>query len=389
MCDSFWSKLKSAFGDSDVFDDDFVNLDQISCNYYDVPKFNKYVKLGNNLSLLSLNIRSIVKHFDDLKIFLQSIDIEFDFIILTETWLNDNNKDLYNLSGYKGYHYIRNGRAGGVSIYCREKYKCKTIKFDINIKSNLEFIFVEINSNIPKKNNSDSLVIGGVYRPPGTRCIDLELKELDFLLQKCNSKSSNSIITGDFNIDLINLSCSKNKDYIDLMFSHNSYPVITKPTRPPPLTNTVSSPTLLDHIWTSVPSVFNSGIFDVHISDHLPSFTYFKDFINMSDSNMSYQIRFRDFSIENKNYFIDSIREVDWAAYINVDSDVNCNTDVFTGIIKNIYETCFPVCTKIFGYKRLKNPWITSALLSSIEECHRLLKLVKNNYCSFEYYKLY
>ena len=65
-----------------------------------------------------LNIRSLPKHLDELKIFLQ--DNPFDILCLSETWFNETwtDTELY----VDGYNIVRKDRAGaqrgrGAAIY--------------------------------------------------------------------------------------------------------------------------------------------------------------------------------------------------------------------------------------------------------------------------------
>jgi phosphatidate phosphatase APP1 len=58
------------------------------------------MKLSNSLSFMHLNTRSIVNKFDSFKQFINSFNIPFQVIGLTETWLNDIKK-LINNSGAK------------------------------------------------------------------------------------------------------------------------------------------------------------------------------------------------------------------------------------------------------------------------------------------------
>lgn len=43
-----------------------------------------------------------------------------DVIILTETWLLQNECDLYNIKNYQAFHHCRESRRGGTSIYIKD-----------------------------------------------------------------------------------------------------------------------------------------------------------------------------------------------------------------------------------------------------------------------------
>ena len=64
--------------------------------------------------------------FDDIILLLDSRTFKFNIIVITETWLHDFNKDLYNIDTYNCTHVIRKNKSiknlnigGGVSIYTR------------------------------------------------------------------------------------------------------------------------------------------------------------------------------------------------------------------------------------------------------------------------------
>ena len=57
--------------------------------------------MQTNFSLLHLNIRSLTNKFDSFKNLIDTLDIPFQIIGLTETWLNDNNMDCFTLNEHQ------------------------------------------------------------------------------------------------------------------------------------------------------------------------------------------------------------------------------------------------------------------------------------------------
>ena len=51
-------------------------------------------------SLFHQNIKRLPKHIDEFELYLNSVDIKFPFIGLTETWLDKDNEEFYDLHGY-------------------------------------------------------------------------------------------------------------------------------------------------------------------------------------------------------------------------------------------------------------------------------------------------
>ena len=109
------NKIFTPFEINDSFDTPFVDIDpdyqyytnfhhsgNINCDYYFEDKFRcKLQKIQESqLSLFHLNIKSISKHYDELELYLNSLDFKFSFIGLSETWLDDNKEEFYDLKGY-------------------------------------------------------------------------------------------------------------------------------------------------------------------------------------------------------------------------------------------------------------------------------------------------
>lgn len=54
----------------------------------------------NKIKSLTLNVRSLRKHYDDLLTFLHQQTSEYDIIILTEIWIYEYEVYRYHLSGF-------------------------------------------------------------------------------------------------------------------------------------------------------------------------------------------------------------------------------------------------------------------------------------------------
>ena len=72
--------------------------------------------------MFHMNIKSLPKHFDELQQYLDVLKYDFSVIGISETWLNEYNTDLYELSGYVTIKCCRKERrGGGVSLYIRDE----------------------------------------------------------------------------------------------------------------------------------------------------------------------------------------------------------------------------------------------------------------------------
>ena len=70
------------------------------CQYYIEDTFMTLTEDNNEnsyFSLLQLNIRSVPCHMSEFQAYLDSLQHKFSIIGLTETWLNEGNRDLLHL----------------------------------------------------------------------------------------------------------------------------------------------------------------------------------------------------------------------------------------------------------------------------------------------------
>ena len=90
----FETNQNFALSDNNVELDLSFNTNIIQCDYYLPEEFKKRIENENieeTFSLLHLNIRSILNKFDSFKNLIDALNIPFQIIGRTETWLNDNN----------------------------------------------------------------------------------------------------------------------------------------------------------------------------------------------------------------------------------------------------------------------------------------------------------
>ena len=79
-------------------------------------------------------------------------------------------------------------------------------------------------------NGKAHVVIGYIYRHPSAN-IDDFTRKLDALIKNLNRKKLKVYISGDINIDFLKCNGhSPTKDHLEMLYSNNSLPIITKPT---------------------------------------------------------------------------------------------------------------------------------------------------------------
>ena len=95
----------------------------VECEYIDFGENCNYSETHSSLTLLHLNIRSLAAKLDRLKVLLAELDnikAAPDIILLCETWIDNQNCDLYKLQGYLVCEKHRDcSRGGGVCIFVK------------------------------------------------------------------------------------------------------------------------------------------------------------------------------------------------------------------------------------------------------------------------------
>ena len=84
-----------------------VDFHGFKYNYYMEDLFSDALrdKISNShyehlFSMCHINIRSIPANLGSLEVYLQCLNFDFSIIGISETWLSDNNCDLFYLNGY-------------------------------------------------------------------------------------------------------------------------------------------------------------------------------------------------------------------------------------------------------------------------------------------------
>ena len=165
--------------------------------------------------------------FVDFKAYLDSLNHEFSVIGLSETWLNQNNMNDFQLSGYSNTGMTRiDKQVGGVALNVNNSFQFgERADLAINVRDVIEYQFVELTSK------PNSTIIGIIYRPLSDK-LDLFKECLAELLQKIDLLNKECYLMRDFNLDFLKIDGKQHiKDFINQMFSSIFYPLISRPTR--------------------------------------------------------------------------------------------------------------------------------------------------------------
>ena len=254
------NKIFTPFEINDSFDTPFADIDpdyqyytnfhhngKLNCDYYFEDKFRCQLdKIDESqLSLFHLNVKSISKHYDELELYLNSLDFKFSFIGLSETWLDDNKEEFYDLKGYSSVNrYRKDKKGGGVSLHIRKDITF-ILRNDLDyFDSEMETIFIEIDKCI--FDTDLNIVIGVIYRMPNSS-VDVFNDRISDVMNVIQKERKLCYLLGDLNIDLLKADDHKaTGELLDVLYCNNVFPLITKPTR---VTSTTA--TLIDHILTN------------------------------------------------------------------------------------------------------------------------------------------
>ena len=162
---------------------------------------------NKQLSILSMNIQSIHAKFQELEVFietLQTIDFKFNIICLQECWISEQ---IDNISiQLPGYDCVVQGRSntssasGGWIIYVDQSFQHEIIS-NINNHALWEGLVLRIKGGgLPK-----GIIIGNIYRPP--RMLKDEVKqfinEFTLLILSLEKHRLNINLAGDYNLNLL------------------------------------------------------------------------------------------------------------------------------------------------------------------------------------------
>ena len=264
--------------------------------YYTADQFNQsYSGTLQSLSVCNYNIRNFNANYDFFQPFFQSLQVNFNIIVLTETWFTSGRER--TIDGFKGFHSARTlGGGGGVSVYCGGDLDSRILSRFTVLSSSVEACVVKVPFE------SREVVIVAVYRPPSGSVEEF----INYVLSVCSDPSIGScefILTGDFNIDLINYDNQTDnyRNFVYSLYSLNFFPLISIPTRLPS-GNQHGRPALLDHIWLNTTQLSESGVLLFDCTDHLPTFLILPGFTCSGGSLV--KIMFRDHSANNVQKFI-------------------------------------------------------------------------------------
>lgn len=198
----------------------------------------------HNLSIIHLNIQSLVPKLDILEVEMQ----QYDLPVFTETWLHSeiSTDDILISNFDPPYRKYRDNRLGGVvAFYVRTGLHC--IQRSDLVNGEIEALCLELSFK------SHKFLLSGIYRPPNSGNMYWDLIE-NTLDNMTNSRIGDLIVVGDFNCDMQTLASSNKMQ--KFMSSYNLHQLIDEPTH-----FTEHSSSVIDLILVSKPeNVIYSGV---------------------------------------------------------------------------------------------------------------------------------
>lgn len=364
---NFLSKLNSLHID-EIMDE---SLGGVNCKYYNHDEFTASIFDTSNFSAFHLNIASLTLHYDELRVLLGQLELDFSIIGITETKFQAEtfSPDLV-FPGYSARHKPSESEKGGALLYIsnhlqfidREELDLLAYK-----SKELESRFVEIIR--PKDKN---IIVGCIYRHPLMSVDEFNSDVLTPLLEKISAENKTLVLLGDFNIDLLLSDSDKEaSNYFDIISSFSLLPYIVLPTRV-----TSTSSTLIDNIFcnSSENNIIAGNIISC-ISDHFPQFLVLKYFKPTSPTVNNHSIR--DWKKLDENAFLETLGNINWDDILQIElQDVTHSFDVLVGTVNGLLDEYAPYkkITKKNNRRTKSNPWITNGLLTSIHKRDLLYK---------------
>ena len=156
------------------------------------------------------------------------------------------------------------------------------------------------------------------------------------------------------------------------MLTFGMLPKIDRPTR-----INKNSATLIDNILTNVHQAdIESGLWIADISDHLPIFAIIPSSFTKLTKCSGF-IHKRIYSAANMNNFHEKLSNTDWSD-IHQAPTTQDKYNLFTKIVNDLHENCFPV-TKVRTNPTKSKPWITTTILKSIKKKNKMYKKCLTN----------
>ena len=340
----------------------------LDSEYFDVGDLSTSMFPQGNLNIIQLNIRGLLSKQSKLNELIHKVEKSLDLhaLVLCETWLTAETKNLIKVSNYVYSGIERKGKKGGGVGFLIKNNLITRERRDLKIEADhMEHYIIEI------KCRRKNILLVSIYRPPNTSISNF-INEYDSLLNKLNRAKEYDVIVGiDHNLDFLKSNHHRQtQNFIEVNLDQNYLPCITKPT-----TITKSSATLIDNIFISqnLQGRQDSKILIDDLSDHLPSLlTLSGHFLEHKNTPTILTRKLDDETYDKIN---SSLNSHDWKVKLTNKNVDEC-FDEWHSTLQSTINKFAPECEIKLTKKQLKrDPWITSSLLKSCTKQKKLYKL--------------
>ena len=320
------------------------------CGFHNSDELDKLFTT-NSISMLHMNIRSMINKFDELKSLLAQTEQMWDFIFISETWFTKEIEELFSIDHYQLFCDSRQSKSGGGSaIYALKNIQAnETPIFQF---STAEAVFLQV-----KLSKHKSCLIVQLYRAPRNNAEFLV--ELEKCLIEISKLNILTYIVGDFNADLFTITDNSfNEAFFTMMCSYGFLPTISKATRV-----ATGSVTLIDNIFCNDISVLQqSGVIRTDFSDHFSIFTISSTILEKKTYLKDVKTFFDYKHIDSLKQFLDNELET-FRSETDPEDACNMIIDCYTKGINKFSKT-----RQISRKNYPIQPWVTNGLLNSINQ---------------------
>ena len=347
----------------DVLDLDVPNLRYVvsQCKYYTFPVDCLHT---DKFAIMHLNARSIRNKFDEIQNMLTASGVDWSVVCISETWLKEYQLPYYFIDKYEMFASCRdNGEGGGSLLYVSKRMDVKRRQ---DLESNLfETTFVEINHSMLNRKN---IIIGNVYRPPNSSH-NLFMEYVENLLDLLERERKTVILSGDFNYNLIDIKQDQHTlNFNNLLSSYCYFPTIFRPTR-----IQSEKQSILDNFYINELCYHDkSGIIIDDLSDHFPIFLYLATGNPVTGHRARKKVFDKGKALQLRNFL--TVRLQNFQKHI--DANEACS-ELIQSYIEGI-DQCSRIIKLSTRTMALK-PWVTPALLCSINKKNKLYKKYLKN----------
>ena len=345
----------------------------MNCNV-ETSKDIDSLNLLKGFKVVHLNVRSLLKKVDQIRLLLQ--DVTLDAFTISETWLKPHlDTNLIDLEGYKAFRLDRTYLAkkgskgkkgksgGGLVTYISNKHtsSCELLdELDIS-NEHIEAQWLYIH-----RPHCKNVAICNLYRPPQG---DLKkaLNYLDDCLKTINLCKVDVFVVGDMNVDY---QSKKSPNYKRLNFFAQSNGLsqhIHTTTR-----NTNKTKSLIDLAFTNSKFIKAAGTLDHHISDHQPIYIVHK---KSRDLRPKAEFAGRSYRNFDRDKFRENLKSLDWEP-LNTLNDPGEAWDFLLKQVTAVLDTMCPI--RSYRIKNYRPDWMTKELIEQIKDRDYFYKKAKS-----------